>query len=74
MKSIKEIFATNPSLLEANEVKELIEQSRLWMQSTAQKHNAFRQDVFDILFQSDVFIINGISSNDVVKDLLDKVV
>jgi putative heme iron utilization protein len=73
MKTIQEIFATNPSLLETKEVKEMLQQSRAMMQSIADKHNNFRHEVSEILFESEVFIIDGRPSNEVINDLLDKV-
>lgn len=64
MKTIKEIFETNPSLLEEKEVKELIEQFAKQYNNLRNKHQNYFNAVTDLTMFSELFVINGESCKD----------
>jgi len=66
MKTIVEIFETNPSLLETKEVKELVEQFREQFQANKMKHYNYWDKVTELTMNSELFVIKGMSCKDVV--------
>lgn len=69
MKTIEEIFKTNPKLLEEKEVKELIEQFRIQFMSLKTKHYKYWDKVTSLTMNSEYFINNGLSSKIVVEEI-----
>jgi hypothetical protein len=69
MKTIAEIFETNPSLLETNEVKELVEQFREQFQANKMKHYNYWNKVTELTMNSELFVIKGISCREVVEKI-----
>lgn len=69
MKTLTEIFSTNPELLETKEVKELIEQFRTQFRYSLNKHENYWNKVTDLTMNSDLFVINGMPCKDVVSKI-----
>lgn len=59
MKTIKEIFSTNPELMNAPEVVELTEQFRKQFEKIKQEKQAYWDKVTDISMNSELFVIKG---------------
>mgnify|MGYP001766080884 CR=1 FL=1 len=69
MKTITQIFETNPTLLETKEVKELVEQFREQFHANKMKHYNYWNKVTDLTGSSELFVINGISCKEVVEKI-----
>jgi hypothetical protein len=69
MKTINEIFESNPKLLEEKEVKELIEQFRVQFMQLKTKHHDYWDKVTSITLNSDLFVINGIPCKDAIEKI-----
>lgn len=69
MKTIKEIFETNPSLLNEKEVKELIEQFEVQFNALRNRHEKYWGQVTNLTMNSDLFVIKGIPCKDVVSKI-----
>ena len=61
MKNIKEIFESNPDILETKEVKELIEQFHFQFKAIQKKQRNYFDKVTDVVFNSELFLKDGIS-------------
>ncbi len=59
MKTITEIFKTNPELLDAPEVKELVEQFSIQFKNLQDQKDDFWNNVTDITMNSEFYVING---------------
>jgi hypothetical protein len=69
MKTITEIFETNPSLLETKEVKELIEQLGEQFQANKMKHCNYWNKVTELTMNSELFVIKGIPCKTVIEKI-----
>lgn len=69
MKTITEIFKTNPTLLETKEVKELVEQFKKQFQANKMKHYNYWNKVTELTMNSELFVIKGIPCKDVVEKI-----
>jgi len=59
MKTVSEIFATNPDLLETKEVKELCEQFAYQMQQMRKREINVTNKVSDLIMRSEYFVKDG---------------
>ena len=71
MKTIKEIFASNPSLLETEEVKELVDQFKIQFKAIKETQSSFWNQVTSLTMNSECFVINGIPCKEVIKQIND---
>jgi hypothetical protein len=69
MKTITEIFSSNPELLETKEVKELIEQFRVQFLSKKLNHHAYWNKITTLTMNSELFVINGTPCKQIVEDI-----
>jgi len=59
MKTITEIFETNPSLLNEPEVKEMVEQFKIQYQKLKNDKYEYWDKITNITMNSELFVING---------------
>lgn len=71
MKTIEEIFSTNPLLLDEPEVKELIEQFKLQFNKCVKDKFEYKHKVIGICFYSNLFTILGYDSKEALTKILD---
>lgn len=71
MKTIKEIFESNPSLLDTKEVKELVEQFKIQFEAIKEAKSSFWNQVTTLTMNSDLFVIEGMPCNEVVEKIND---
>ena len=69
MKTIKEIFKNNPSLVDEPEVKELLLQFKEQFNGLKNKHNKYWDAVTDITMNSECFVIKGIPCETAIKKI-----
>lgn len=69
MKTIKEIFETNPSLLEEKEVKELIEQFSIQFKKIRDMHYNNLDKITDITMHSEFFLKDGIPAKEAIEKI-----
>ena len=69
MKTIQEIFETNPQLLETKEVKELVEQFKIQFKANQLRYYKLWDAITDITLNSELFVIKGTSCRDVVNKI-----
>jgi len=69
MKTIVEIFESNPSLLETKEVKELVEQFKIQFQANKMKYYNYWNAVTELTINSELFVIKGMSCPDVIEKI-----
>ena len=69
MKTINEIFETNPSLLETKEVQELIEQFRIQFEAAKRGRWVFWDKVTSLTMNSELFVLYGMPCREVVKKI-----
>lgn len=67
MKTLAEIFETNPQLLETKEVKELVNQFAIQFNANKLKHYRYWDKVTELTMNSEFFVINGTPCKDVVE-------
>jgi hypothetical protein len=71
-KNIHEIFKSNPDLLETTEVKELVKEFSNQFKSLQKQRHDYWNEVTDVLMRTDFYVINGLSSDEAIKLLIDK--
>lgn len=71
MKTIEEIFASNPSLLETKEVKELVDQFKIQFKAIKETQSSFWNQVTSLTMNSECFVINGIPCEEVIQQIND---
>ena len=69
MKTIVEIFETNPDLLETKEVKELIKQFKYQFDSIKFRQYKYWNKVTDLIMHSELFLKEGKSCKQVVEQI-----
>jgi hypothetical protein len=69
MKTLHEIFKTNPGLLEEPEVKEMVEQFRIQFQKLKNDKDEFWDKVTEITMNSELFVIQGQSCKDALSKI-----
>jgi hypothetical protein len=69
MKTLHEIFKTNPGLLEEPEVKEMVEQFRIQFQKLKNDKYEFWDKVTEITMNSELFVIQGQSCKDALSKI-----
>ena len=69
MKTIHEIFETNPELLETKEVKELVMQFKIQFDAIKKKHLNYWDKVTQLTMNSDYFVIKGMPCREVVEHI-----
>jgi len=69
MKTVTEIFATNPDLLNQPEVKELVEQFYIQFEAMKRKHMDYWDKVTTLTMSSELFFIEGATCKKVVEEI-----
>ena len=69
IKNIKEIFETNPELLETKEVKELIEQFHFQFKKLKGLQFKNWDEITTLTMNSDLFVKDGMSCKEVVNKI-----
>jgi|GEM_PF-3762647 len=69
MRTLNEIFEKNKGLLNEPEVKELIEQFGIQFQHNKMKYENYWQKITDLTINSELFVIKGMSTKDVVSKI-----
>jgi len=69
MKTITEIFATNPDLLNQPEVKELVEQFYIQFEAMKRKHMDYWDKVTTLTMSSELFVTKGDTCKKVVEEI-----
>jgi hypothetical protein len=67
MKTLQEIFATNPDLLKEKEVVELTKQFAIQFKTIQNNHWDYWDKVTTLTMNSELFVIKGMSCEEVVK-------
>jgi hypothetical protein len=71
MKTINEIFESNPDLLKTKEVQELVEQFKIQFELNKNKHWNYWNKVTELTMNSECFVIDGIPAKTVIKRIQD---
>ena len=71
MKTIQEVFKNNPQLLEEPEVKELISEFRSQYMNLKNAKLDFWDKVTDLTMHSNLFLIDGLTCENVVEKIHD---
>ena len=69
MKTITEIFETNPSLLNEPEVKELVEQFKLQYEKLENDKYEYWDKITNITMNSELFVIKGVSCKEALSQI-----
>ena len=69
MKTITEIFETNPSLLNEPEVKELVEQFKLQYEKLKNDKYKYWDKITNITMKSELFVIKGTSCKEALSKI-----
>ena len=71
MKTLTEIFESNPSLLETKEVKELVSQFKIQFDSIKGSKMSFWDKVTTLTMNSELFVIKGMPCKVVIEKIND---
>lgn len=71
MKTLSEIFQSNPSLLETKEVKELVSQFKIQFDSIKGSKMSFWDKVTTLTMNSELFVIKGMPCKEVIEKIND---
>ena len=69
MKTIAEIFETNPELLETKEVQELVSQFKIQFEANKMRHFRYWDKVTMLTMNSELFVIKGMPCREVVEQI-----